>query len=61
MRCGKGRWVVRNGDHVEIISKESSELLAAFKVPKDMCKEMFDIYLAVRHDVTVPYHLRKMK
>lgn len=61
MRCGKGRWVVRYGDHIEVYSEETGDLLASFKVSKDMCKEMFDMYLAVRHNVVVPYRLRKLK
>lgn len=60
MPCGKGRYVVRYGEHVEIRSEEGN-LLTSFRVPKDMCKEMFDTYLAVRHDVTGSYKIRKLK
>lgn len=60
MRCGKGRYIVRYGEHVEVRS-EGGDLLTSFRVTQDMCKEMFDIYLAVRHNVVVPYRLRKMK
>ncbi|QUL77211.1 hypothetical protein A71_54 [Escherichia phage A7_1] len=61
MRCGKGRWVVREGDYVEILSKENGSLLASFKVKSDMCKEMFDMYLHVMYDVRVDYKIRKIK
>lgn len=61
MRCGKGRWVVRYGDHIEVYSEETGTLLASFRVSKDMCKEMFDMFLAVRYDVLVPYKVRKLK
>jgi len=61
MKGCRGRWIVRYGEHVEVYSAEGGELLASFRVIKDMCRETFDIYLAVRHDVTVPYRLRKVK
>lgn len=60
MRCGKGRYIVRYGEHVEVRSEEG-DLLTSFRVTQDMCKEMFDIYLAVRHNVVVPYKIRKVK
>lgn len=59
MKC-KGRYVVRYGEHVEVRSEEGN-LLASFRVTQDMCKEMFDMYIAVRHNVVVPYRLRKLK
>lgn len=61
MRCGKGRWVVRYGEYVEILSAENGSLLASFKVKSDMCKEMFDIYLRVMYNVSIPYKVRKLK
>lgn len=60
MRCGKGRYIVRYGEHVEVRSEEG-DLLTSFRVTQNMCKEMFDIYLAVRHNVVGPYLLRKLK
>ena len=60
MRCGKGRYIVRYGEHVEVRSEEG-DLLTSFRVTQDMCKEMFDIYLAVRHNVVGSYRLRKLK
>jgi len=60
MACRKGSWIVRYGEHVEVYDTDG-QLLASFKVLKDMCKESFDIYLAVRHDVVVPYKIRKLK
>ena len=59
MKC-KGRYVVRYGEHVEVRSEEGN-LLASFRVTQDMCKEMFDMYIAVRHNIVVPYRLRKLK
>ena len=59
MKC-KGRYTVRYGEHVEVRSEEGN-LLASFRVTQDMCKEMFDMYLTVRHNVVVPYRLRKLK
>lgn len=59
MKC-KGSYVVRYGEHVEVRSEEGN-LLASFRVTQDMCKEMFDMYIAVRHNVVVPYRLRKLK
>lgn len=59
MKC-KGRYIVRYGEHVEVRSEEGN-LLTSFRVTQDMCKEMFDMYLAVRHNVVVPYRLRKLK
>lgn len=60
MKCMKGRYIVRYGEHVEVRSEEGN-LLTSFRVTQDMCKEMFDIYLAVRHDVTGSYKIRKLK
>lgn len=60
MSCKKGTWVVRYGQHVEVYNEEG-QLLASFKVLKDMCKETLDVYLAVRHDVVVPYKIRRIK
>lgn len=59
MKC-KGRYIVRYGEHVEVRSEEGN-LLTSFRVTQDMCKEMFDMYLTVRHNVVVPYRLRKLK
>ncbi len=60
MKCRKGDWIVRYGQHVEVYSEEGN-LLASFRVTKDMCKAMFDIYLAVRHDIEGPYRIRRLK
>lgn len=60
MKCMRGRYIVRYGEHVEVRSEEGN-LLTSFRVTQDMCKEMFDMYLAVRHNVVVPYRLRKLK
>ncbi len=61
MKCGKGRWVVRHGEFVEIYAEGSGDLLASFKVRSDMCKEMFDMYLNGMHNVSEPYRIRKIK
>lgn len=60
MLCGKGRYVVRYGEHIEVRS-EQGDLLTSFRVTKDMCKEMLDLYLAVRHDIEGPYRIRRLK
>lgn len=60
MRCTKGRYVVRYGEHVEVRGEEGN-LLLSFRATSDMCKEMLDLYLAVRHNVVFPYRLRKLK
>lgn len=60
MKCRKGDYAVRYGEHIEVRSEEGN-LLASFRATQDMCKQQLDVYLAVRHDVIVPYRLRKMK
>lgn len=60
MSCN-GRYIVRYGDHIEIRCEETNQLLASFKVLKDMCKESLDLYVGLRHNVLVPYKVRKLK
>jgi hypothetical protein len=61
MKCGKGRWIVKYGEYVEILSSENGSILASFRVRSDMCKEVFDMYLKVMHNVTVDYKIRRLK
>lgn len=58
MACRKGGWFVRYGEWVELYSEEGN-LLASFKVLKDMCKEAFDSYVCMRHDVQVAYKIKR--
>lgn len=60
MICKSG-FVVRYGEYVEIRCAETNKLLASFKVLKDMCKEALDLYVGLRHNVLIPYKIRKIK
>lgn len=60
MRCS-GRWLVEYGDYVEVYSEKSGELLASFRVIRDMCKETFDTYVRIRYGVEVPYKIKKLR
>lgn len=61
MRCGKGREVVKYGEYIEVVSLETGEIVAAFKVVRDMCEEMFKTYLVVRHGVETPYKIKRVR